>query len=55
MSSINGPGHLCCHKWSDQNINSPGRQTGFVGFHADSAYLPQQMPGITAAGWAQTM
>ena len=27
MSSINGPPHLCCHKWSGQNINGPGGQT----------------------------
>ena len=28
MSNINGPpDHLCCHKWSGQNINGPGGQT----------------------------
>ena len=28
MLNINGPpDHLCCHKWSGQNINGPGGQT----------------------------
>ena len=38
MSSINGPpGPFCCHKWSGQNINGPGRQTRFVGILAGPA------------------
>ena len=26
-------------------MHGSGQQTGFVGFHTDPAYLPQQMPG----------